>query len=38
MAWDALADGAHDELAVEPMRWTGASVVAIGDPAEGSPN
>ncbi len=38
MVWDALADGAHDELDVEPMRWTGTSVVAIGDPAEGRPN
>ncbi len=38
MAWEALADGAHDELDVEPMRWTGTSVVAIGDPTEGLPN
>jgi hypothetical protein len=36
--WQALADGAHDELDVEPLRWTGSSVVALGDPARGLPN
>jgi hypothetical protein len=36
--WHALADGAHDELDVEPLRWTGSSVVAIGDPSRGLPN
>jgi hypothetical protein len=36
--WDAVADGAHDELDVEPLRWTGTSVVGIGDPARGLPN
>ena len=29
--WDALAAGAGDELDVEPLRWTGSSVVAMGD-------
>ena len=29
--WDALAAGANDELDVEPLRWTGSAVVAIGD-------
>lgn len=36
--WDALADGAHDELDVDPMRWNGATVVAIGDESSGLPN
>lgn len=36
--WHALADGAHDELDVEPLRWTGSSVVALGDPSKGLPN
>jgi hypothetical protein len=36
--WHALADGAHDELDVEPLRWTGTSVVSLGDPARGLPN
>jgi hypothetical protein len=36
--WHALADGAHDELDVEPLRWTGSAVVALGDPSLGLPN
>lgn len=36
--WHALADGAHDELDVEPLRWTGSSVVALGDQGRGLPN
>lgn len=33
--WEALADGAHDELDVDPMRWTGSTVVAFGDGSPG---
>jgi hypothetical protein len=36
--WDALAEGCHDELDVEPMRWTGAAVVTLAGAAEGLPN
>lgn len=37
--WDAIAAGAHDELDVDPMRWTGRTVVAITDlGARGWPN
>lgn len=36
--WDAMAQGAHDELEVEPMRWTGSSVVALADGSRGLPN
>jgi hypothetical protein len=36
--WEAVAHGAHDELEVDPMRWTGASVVALADGARGLPN
>jgi hypothetical protein len=36
--WDAVADGAHDELDVDPLRWTGTTVVAIGDRSLGLPN
>ena len=36
--WHALADGAHDELDVEPLRWTGSAVVALGDGSGGLPN
>jgi hypothetical protein len=36
--WQAVANGAHDELDVEPLRWTGATVALIGDPARGLPN
>lgn len=36
--WLAFADGRHDELAVEPMRWTGHDVVALADRSLGLPN
>jgi hypothetical protein len=36
--WQALADGAHDELDVEPLRWTGTSVVAFDDRSRGLAN
>ncbi|MEX2183249.1 MAG: hypothetical protein WEC14_02280 [Chloroflexota bacterium] len=37
--WAILADGARDELDVAPMRWTGQSVVALGDElSQGLPN
>lgn len=29
--WDALADGAHDELDVQPLRWTGSTVTTLLD-------
>ena len=29
--WSAIADGRHDELDIDPLRWTGSDVVAIGD-------
>ena len=28
----------HDELDVDPVRWTGTTVALIGDPARGLPN
>jgi hypothetical protein len=37
--WDAVASGAHDELDVDPMRWTGTTVVALHDHVtQGLPN
>ena len=36
--WAAITDGAHDELDVEPVRWTGSTVALVGDPALGLPN
>jgi hypothetical protein len=36
--WAAVADGAHDELDVPPLRWTGTTVVALGDRSSGLPN
>jgi hypothetical protein len=33
--WHAVAEMADDELAVEPLRWTGATVVALDDPGSG---
>lgn len=36
--WDALVNGAHDELDVEPLRWTGTAVVALSDRSRGLPN
>jgi len=29
--WAAIADGAHDELEVEPLRWTGSTVALLAD-------
>ena len=36
--WMAVADGAHDELDVPPLRWTGRAVVAIQARMLGLPN
>ena len=36
--WEAIAHGAHDELDVDPLRWTGSIVTQIGDRARGLPN
>lgn len=36
--WDAIAIGAHDELDVDPLRWTGSTVALVGDQASGLPN
>ena len=36
--WQAIAQGAHDELEVEPLRWTGSTVASIGDATLGLPN
>lgn len=36
--WHALAAGAHDELDVAPLRWTGTTVTSLGDPSLGLPN
>jgi hypothetical protein len=36
--WEAIAHGASDELEVDPLRWTGASVVALADGSRGLPN
>jgi hypothetical protein len=36
--WEAIAHGAHDELDVEPLRWTGTTVTLVGAPALGLPN
>jgi hypothetical protein len=29
--WAAIAEGAHDELEVEPLRWTGSTVTLLAD-------
>ena len=29
--WSAIADGAQDELEVEPLRWTGSTVTLLAD-------
>jgi hypothetical protein len=29
--WEAFAEGCHDELDVDPLRWTGTALVALGD-------
>jgi hypothetical protein len=36
--WQAIAEGAHDELDVGPLRWTGSTVASIGDASQGLPN
>lgn len=36
--WEAIAEGCHDELDMNLLRWTGAAVVADGDEALGLPN
>jgi hypothetical protein len=36
--WEAIAEGCHDELDLNLLRWTGATVVADGDDAVGLPN
>lgn len=37
--WDALAHGAHDELDVQPLRWTGSTVTTLMDrQTQGLPN
>ena len=35
--WDAIAEGCHDELDLNLLRWTGTTVVADGDDAVGLP-
>lgn len=36
--WQAIAHGAHDELDVDPLRWTGSTVALLMDGALGLPN
>jgi hypothetical protein len=36
--WDAIASGAHDELDIEPLRWTGSTVTLVGERSRGLPN
>jgi hypothetical protein len=36
--WEAIAEGCHDELDLNLLRWTGTTVVADGDEAVGLPN
>ena len=36
--WEAIAEGCHDELDLNLLRWTGTTVVAEGDDAQGLPN
>lgn len=37
--WDALARGAHDELDVQPLRWTGSTITTLLDrQTRGLPN
>src|SRR3954451_11981467 len=38
LVWSSLADGAHDELDLPPLRWTGSSVVSLLDRGRGLPN
>jgi hypothetical protein len=36
--WQAIAGGAHDELDVDPLRWTGSTVALLGDASLGLAN
>jgi hypothetical protein len=37
--WDAITEGAHDELEVDPLRWTGSTVTLLADSSTvGLPN
>jgi hypothetical protein len=37
--WEAITEGAHDELEVDPLRWTGSTVTLLADAATvGLPN
>jgi hypothetical protein len=36
--WEAIAEGCHDELDLNLLRWTGLTVVADGDETLGLPN
>jgi hypothetical protein len=36
--WEAVADGAHDELDMIALRWTGTGVVSDGEASVGLPN
>ena len=36
--WEAVAEGCHDELDMNLLRWTGSAVVSDGDAALGLPN
>jgi hypothetical protein len=36
--WEAIAEGCHDELDLNLLRWTGATVVTDGDETVGLPN
>jgi hypothetical protein len=36
--WEAIAEGYHDELDLNLLRWTGMTVVADGDDTTGLPN
>lgn len=36
--WQAIAHGAHDELDVDPLRWTGSTVTLLGKSFLGLPN
>jgi hypothetical protein len=36
--WEVIAEGCHDELDLNLLRWTGSTVVAEGDEALGLPN
>ena len=29
--WESITEGAHDELQVDPLRWTGSTVTLLGD-------